>query len=56
MFYLILQFFTFSFKTLQELYKPLEDTKTYIMPRLIFTHHIVILFEKDVFFIYLSWG
>ena len=56
MFYLILQLFTFSFKTLQELYKPLEDTKTYSMPSLIFTHHIVILFEKDMFFYLFKLG
>ena len=31
-----LQFFCFSFKTLPEHYKPVQDTKTHSMPRLIF--------------------
>ena len=56
-FYLFLQLFCFNFKTLPEPYKPLQDTK-HSMPRLIFTHHIFILFRRafnfSIFFFYLG--
>ena len=45
--YLFIYLFCFSFKTLPEPYKPLQDNKTHRMPRLIFTHHIFIPFSND---------
>ena len=43
----------FSFKTLPESYKPLQDTKTHSMPRLTFTHHIFISFILATILIFL---
>ena len=48
--YLFIYLFCFSFKTLPEPYKPLQDNKTHRMPRLIFTHHIFIPFNDFNFF------